>query len=183
MATTPSSPRTTWLFWYGPDRAASHQTQEHMAKQEDRNNKKTTSRGESPHVIGNNSLLHTLRLRTKEVFFALWSDKEVLSLKLCSDTPSNGLRCRGSLQFYTDGEFVWDNVGLCDCEVGLEGCTSWVARLGPHPHAPSKLGARLSCSAGVFLEHAHPCVIVQSFIYTSPRQTNAANRRSCPIYL
>lgn len=155
------------------NRTVSHQTKE-QEEQEDITRNKTTNRGESPHVIGNISLLHTLRLRTKKVFFVLWSDKDFLSVKLCADAPSNQLRCRGSLQFYTDGEFGWDNAGLCDSKLGLEGCSSWVARLGPHPHAQPKLGARLRCSAGVHLERAHPCVIVQNFIYTSHCQKSTA---------
>lgn len=104
------------------------------------------------------------------MFFVLWSDKEILSVNLCTGTLSNQIRCRGSLHCYTDCGFGWDNAGLCDSKVGLEGCSSWVARLGPHPHTPLKHGAQLSHSAGVLLEHAHPCVIVQSFIDTSSCQ-------------
>lgn len=85
------------------------------------------------------------------------------------------------LQFHTDGWIGEDNAGLCDYIVSLEGCSSWAARLGPHPHTPLKLGVRLSCSAGFLSEHAHPCVIVQSFIHTSFCQNGTATHKSCPI--
>lgn len=67
------------------------------------------------------------------------------------------MRCRGSLRLHTDGGFGRDNAGLCDEEVGLEGCSLRAARLGPHPHGP----------VGGLSERAHPCVIVQRFTHTS----------------
>lgn len=51
-------------------------------------------------------------------------------------------------------------------KVGLEGCSSWVARLGPHPHAPLKLGARLSHSAGGFFRACPPVCHCSKASYT-----------------
>lgn len=171
MTSTQSLPRTPWLIWTKPVHTgfwSGHRVQEPNRRTQT-TRKKTTDRGESTHIIGKISLFHKLSLRTNKVVFVPWSDKGVLSVNSSTDTLSIRMRCRGS-QFYTDGGFGRDNAGLCDSKVGLEGCSSWVARLGPHPHDPLKLGAGLSCSAGVLLERAHPCVIVQSFTYTSPCQ-------------
>lgn len=87
----------------------------------------------------------------------------------------------GSLQFNTDGGNGGNNAGLCDYNVGLEGCSKWAARLGPHPHTPLKLEVGLSFSEGFLSECAHPCVIVQSFIYTSFCQNRTATHKTCPI--
>lgn len=69
--------RTPRFTWSGPDQRAHKERTEW---------KKTTNRGDSPHVVGNISLLHMLSGRTKIVFVALCSDKEVLSVNLCIDT-------------------------------------------------------------------------------------------------
>lgn len=106
------------------DHAASHRTKERKART--RGHRQQESKQQigviAPRVPENISLLHTLKVRTKTFFFALPSDKEVWSVNPCTNMPRIQLRCRGSPIFYTDGEFGWDNAGLCDFQ-------SWFGRL------------------------------------------------------
>lgn len=84
--------------------------------------------------------------------------------------------------FNTDGEIVWDNVGPCNSKVALEGCSSRVARLGPHPHAPSKGFGGFGSVAQQLFQSVPTRVSLFRASYTPPDAKAAPQvNQTCPI--